>query len=1166
MRLKRLDLKAFGPFTDRTLVFDSREPGLHIIYGANEAGKSTSLRALKALLYGFPERTPDNFQHANDQLLVGGCLQGADGRELSFLRRKKRKADLLDLDGNPMDPGVLAALLHGIEPAVFESLYGIDHHTLVAGGEDILAQKGEVGQILFAAGAGIPSLKKILDALDAEAEELFKARGSKQLINQALSEYKALKKVVREASLLPGKWKEHQQRLNDAEAVQAGLEEESRWKNAEVRRLDRLARAIPELALLEQYQKQLQELGAVVVLPPEFPEQLREVEQFLRDTRLQISKDKDRLTNLQAKRNEISVNRPLLDHAAAIEDLHQRLGEYRKGQADRSRLEGMRIACRKDAGTLRKGIRPDLRLEDIEIVRPALSQKRTIQDLSSRHEALSQQAVQASALRAEADRELKEIDTALSGLPVLRQSDQLAKLLQLARRAGDIDDLIATANRALAAEQQSCLAEQKRLGLWAGALDQLPELMLPFPETIHRFETTVTELDQERRQLQKDRLRVEAELKAARTECREMAYGGEIPTEQDLQASRQKRHQGWRLLRRQWVDGENVSQEAMAYDPDRPLHEAYEKLADHADHVADRLWREAERVARMASLRARIEGLEDALQEISRQESELARNEAELATQWQAEWMGVGIAPRSPKEMRAWLSDIDKLRSRVTKTLQNDAEVKEKDRVRQQRRMSLADELQTLGTNVLPPGQELGPFIVAAESILEEITRQRAELDKLRDRQAQVRAIVSKAQKDEATARSARADWQERWNKALAGLELRDQLQPSEALDLLETVTQCFEKLEKAKELQSRIDGIDRDADTFRSDIRILLAQTVPDLTDLPPDQAVLHLYTQLGKTRQESEALKKNVADAEALLLEIKNGTKTLHSLEERMAALLATAGCNTAAELAEAIRKSAEFQRLEEKIATVRSSLARICEGIPLDEIRDQAAAEDVNALPGQIVSLRRQVDEELYPKITANLKRIGEENKELQLMDGSARAAEAAGELAQVAARLHRLVDQYIRFRLAAGILRNEIERYREEHQDPVLQIASRFFAELTLGSFIGLRTDMDDNGNPILVGIRPDASRLMVAGMSSGTRDQLYLALRLATLEWRLQTCEPLPFIVDDILINFDDERSRATLAALAELAEKNQVILFTHHRQIIHAAAQLKEKPIFVYEL
>ena len=100
-------------------------------------------------------------------------------------------------------------------------------------------------------------------------------------------------------------------------------------------------------------------------------------------------------------------------------------------------------------------------------------------------------------------------------------------------------------------------------------------------------------------------------------------------------------------------------------------------------------------------------------------------------------------------------------------------------------------------------------------------------------------------------------------------------------------------------------------------------------------------------------------------------------------------------------------------------------------------------------------------------------------------------------------------------------------------------------------------MDDKGAPILVGVRPDDARLTVEKMSSGTRDQLYLALRLATLEWRLEASEPMPFIVDDILINFDDDRSMATLKVLDDLSKKNQVILFTHHRQIVEAANRLK---------
>ena len=87
----------------------------------------------------------------------------------------------------------------------------------------------------------------------------------------------------------------------------------------------------------------------------------------------------------------------------------------------------------------------------------------------------------------------------------------------------------------------------------------------------------------------------------------------------------------------------------------------------------------------------------------------------------------------------------------------------------------------------------------------------------------------------------------------------------------------------------------------------------------------------------------------------------------------------------------------------------------------------------------------------------------------------------------------------------------------------------------------------------------SSSKTVEEMSSGTRDQLYLALRLATLEWRLEKHEPMPFIADDILVNFDDGRSEATLKALAALAEKNQVILFTHHRQIVQTVESLGMK-------
>ena len=183
----------------------------------------------------------------------------------------------------------------------------------------------------------------------------------------------------------------------------------------------------------------------------------------------------------------------------------------------------------------------------------------------------------------------------------------------------------------------------------------------------------------------------------------------------------------------------------------------------------------------------------------------------------------------------------------------------------------------------------------------------------------------------------------------------------------------------------------------------------------------------------------------------------------------------------------------------------------------------------------------------------------------MDGSDQAAALADQAQATLASIRSDAERYIQVKLAAKILRDQIERYRQENQGPLVKRASEHFSALTLGSFDGLMTDFNEKDEPILAGIRPGGERVTVEGMSSGTRDQLYLALRLASLEKYMETSEPMPFIVDDILVDFDDARSQAALSALAELAQNTQVILFTHHSRVVEQSKLLKG-PIRLQEL
>ena len=253
--------------------------------------------------------------------------------------------------------------------------------------------------------------------------------------------------------------------------------------------------------------------------------------------------------------------------------------------------------------------------------------------------------------------------------------------------------------------------------------------------------------------------------------------------------------------------------------------------------------------------------------------------------------------------------------------------------------------------------------------------------------------------------------------------------------------------------------------------------------------------------------------------------------------------------------------------KLSDVESTLAQIAEGTPFAELEDQIQGVDPDALPGQIQALSHEIEDRLDPEIQQLTEAIGREKNEMAKMDGSDRAAEFQEASQQVLAKIRRLTEHFIRVKLSSKILMDVIESYRTEHQGPILKAASGYFKDITLDSFAGLRTDIDDQGKSILIGVRPDGAWVRVEGMSNGTRDQLYLALRLATLESRLASGNPMPFIVDDILINFDDRRATATLKALADLAEKNQVILFTHHLRIVEIARKMDaEKQIFIHEI
>ena len=185
----------------------------------------------------------------------------------------------------------------------------------------------------------------------------------------------------------------------------------------------------------------------------------------------------------------------------------------------------------------------------------------------------------------------------------------------------------------------------------------------------------------------------------------------------------------------------------------------------------------------------------------------------------------------------------------------------------------------------------------------------------------------------------------------------------------------------------------------------------------------------------------------------------------------------------------------------------------------------------------------------------------------MRGDSGAAEAAALAQEALARVRSDLDRYVRAKTAAVLLAREIDRYREENQGPLLTKASQLFARLTLGSFSGVRAGYDDKDRPALRCVRDGNVEVDVTGLSEGTRDQLYLSLRLASLLRYADMAEPMPLVLDDVLIQFDDDRSRAALGVIAEVATRMQVLFFTHHARMVDLArAAVPAAALTVHEL
>lgn len=336
MKIEQIDLKAYGHFSNQQLRL-SGPSDFHIICGPNEAGKTTLWRAINGALFGIPNVSPDTFLHESKKIRIGLMLSARSGERLAVMRRKGRINTLLKYDpetGNeladPVPDERLRDWLGGLSEGLFLAMFSLDHAALLRGGVALAQGKGDAGESLFEAGAGLSSIRSLRARLNREAETLFKPRASTSVVYRTLADYEEARKQAKDAAVRPTEWTAARTMMELASKKYAAARAEQLRLQKEARRLERLAAILPDVAALGLAQQRLAELAAIPPLPPSAP-----AERIAAVTKRNAAVAAERTARLRLEQRQgelaaIQVDDAVLADAESIEAIHHATTAYRE--------------------------------------------------------------------------------------------------------------------------------------------------------------------------------------------------------------------------------------------------------------------------------------------------------------------------------------------------------------------------------------------------------------------------------------------------------------------------------------------------------------------------------------------------------------------------------------------------------------------------------------------------------------------------------------------------------------------------------------------------------------------------------------------------------------------------------------------------------------------
>ncbi|MCA9079105.1 MAG: AAA family ATPase [Planctomycetaceae bacterium] len=1150
MKLLSIVGENFGVLHQRPLTFNG---GLQVVYGPNEAGKSTLLRLIRETLFGFPYAGHELSWKAGS--VAGEArLQLRDERIVTF-RRQKGRPDVLSghwEDSNaPIDEETIPTLLTGASSQLFNNLFAFSLRELFAG-EESLREAG-LGESLFTGGwGGLDRFRRVQQTLSAQRDELFKPRGRKQQLLRLQQEIQQCQQEYRKALVTPQELDRVREELQRLEADKANLQERLRQLQRQEHRLEQLRKALPvwreRLALLSQ----LSHLGVPEELTGDRAEELRRIKGRIREIEQELEPLLLRTTQAgDIEDQSLSAGQQaVLAQATVIKTLEQQLSQMQAFEQALPELERKRQETDRHLQAELDRIGGDWTLVDVAEMKIGLGQRELLAELCELADGLDRQESSVATRGSEVRQQLESTERKLQRIPEHRSLAGLEHLLDRAdawrEQARQRDSLTARLTQ-LDADRHRRESELQQQLTGAGA--QLLEVpadwstwAVPLAATLEDWRER---LDDATEQLRLQTSRVEQLQRELRDEQLDLAEFDRLHPQLDrdqLVRLRQRRNAGWDLIQRR-LAGESVPSEeitdwlAAGERTDLPLE--FEWLLLEADRLADVQFTQAELLARRDQLTARIERDEQRLAD----ESELLQSRGErlldLQQQWHSLWAPLQLEPGSPQAMLEWRKEFEAYARTVDEQRQTD------------------EQLRQLTEQTAPFEKELTRTFPDAETPASALADAERELDAARQADSDRRQLEPELESqrvrmehfDQELMQLAvqRGQLTARHRQLLSDLRFPETLSLKATERTLQSLQELRNSLLAAQELRTRVEEQSDQLQSFATEVGQLVSAMDP-AGQLPSPTATLEtLAARLAAAQQAEVELAKRRAEANNTSQQLTNLQRLQEQFQQQLAETLTAAGLSSEDDLTTLLDHWTRRQQLERSLAECDLQLQQL--------VTNFGELEDLNEsdLAAQATEVKREI-EQSEQRFQQNLQRAGALSKQLEDWSTSSQVETLADRLQSLRSEFTQGVERWAPLALADAMLQRALQRFEQLHRPHLLEDVGKWLQQLTAGRYRELQTSLDDPG--VIRVVDEQGQTRTPDQLSTGTREQLFLAIRLAYVVGYAREHDPLPLVLDDVLVNFDDERARETLKALQQLAQSHQVLLLTCHQRTVALGQEL----------